>query len=62
MRNTHWMSTVYTQLIQVVKKTPENCDISYGEMLEMASSGAVALQPRSRGVRCHTRGTNSCSQ
>lgn len=52
---------VYTADPRIVKDARKLTDISYGEMLEMASLGAVVLQPRSveygamHGVRIHVR-------
>lgn len=52
---------VYTADPRVVKEARKLDEISYGEMLEMASLGAVVLQPRSvefaaqYGVRIHVR-------
>jgi len=55
---------VYTADPRVVKDARKLADISYGEMLEMASLGAVVLQPRSveyaanHGVRIHVRNSS----
>lgn len=56
---------VYTADPRVVKNARRLADISHGEMLEMASLGAVVLQPRSveyaatHGVRIHVRNSSN---
>jgi aspartate kinase len=56
---------VYTADPRLVTNARRLADISYGEMLEMASLGAVVLQPRSveyaatHGVRIHVRNSSN---
>ena len=59
---------VYTADPRVVPKARKLLDVSYGEMLEMASLGAVVLQPRSveyasqHGVVVHVRSSFNHSE
>ncbi len=59
---------VYTADPRVVREARKLLDVSYGEMLEMASLGAVVLQPRSveyaamHGVRIHVRNSYNSNE